>query len=151
MDLYSLALFAHIVGALLLFVILTVEGLSYRIDFEAAPLNRVVGPISLVLILLPGLYMMKAQWGWTGWVVVGIATYALIAALGAFTGISVMRGAMPRRTALMSWLIRIGLAAGVLFDMTVKPGLLVSAIVVVVAAGVAALAIAVAPRNVVPA
>ncbi len=133
--LYSLALFGHIVGALLLFVTLTVEGVSYRAGFDAAPVNRIAGPIAALLILVPGFYMMKAQWGWAGWVVVGIATYVLIAAAGAFTGIRLMRGSMDRRAAFLSWLVRVGMALGVVFDMVVKPDLFPS--VVAVAAGIA--------------
>jgi hypothetical protein len=134
-NLYSIALFAHIVGAILVFVLLTIEGLGLRIGFDYAQLNRVLGPVSAVLILVPGLYMMAAQWGWAGWIVTGIATYALIAGVGAYTGISVMRGRMNRRTAVVSWLVRIGMALGVAFVMTVKPSLVFS--VVAVLAGVA--------------
>jgi hypothetical protein len=131
-ELYSIALFAHIVGAILVFVLLTIEGLGLRFGFGYAQLNRVLGPISALLILLPGLYMMAAQWGWAGWVVTGIATYVLIAGVGAYTGISVMRGRMNRRTAMVSWLVRIGMALGVAFVMTVKPSLVASVAAVLV-------------------
>jgi hypothetical protein len=131
-NLYSIALFAHIVGAILVFVLLTIEGLGLRIGFDYAQLNRVLGPVSAVLILVPGLYMMAAQWGWAGWIVTGIATYALIAGVGAYTGISVMRGRMNRRTAVVSWLVRIGMALAVAFVMTVKPSLVFSVMAVLV-------------------
>ncbi len=134
MNLYDIALFAHIVGALAVFVLLTIEGLGLRFGFPYAAMNRALGPVSALLILVPGLYMMATQWGWAGWVVTGIAAYALIAALGAYTGISVMRARMPARTALVSWLARAGIALGVVFDMTVKPDLLISVIVVLVGA-----------------
>ncbi len=110
MNLYSIALFAHIVGAILVFVLLTIEGLGLRFGFDYAQLNRILGPVSALLILVPGLYMMAAQWGWAGWIVTGIAAYVVIAGVGAYTGISVMRGRMKRRTAVMSWLVRIGMA-----------------------------------------
>jgi hypothetical protein len=135
MDLYSIVLFVHIVGALLLFVLLTVEGAGLRAGFSSAALNRVLGPISAMAILFPGLYMMKAQWGWTGWVVVGIATWVLIAVVGAGTGIAVMRGRLSTRVAAVSWFFRVGMALGVVFDMTVKPNLTVS--VIAIAAGIA--------------
>jgi hypothetical protein len=125
-NLYSIALFAHILGAILVFVLLTIEGLGLRFGFDYAQLNRVLGPVSALLILVPGLYMMAAEWGWAGWVVTGIATYVLIAGVGAYTGISVMRGRMNQRTAVLSWLVRIGMALGVLFVMTVKPSLVLS-------------------------
>jgi hypothetical protein len=138
MSLYSIALFTHIVGAVLLFVVLTVEGLGLRFGFSAAPLNRVAGPISLVAILVPGFYMMASSWGWTGWIVTGITTYAVIAAVGAFTGIRVMQQRMSNGAATISWLARVGMATGVLFDMTLKPNLVVSVAVVLVAAAVGA-------------
>ena len=140
MNLYSVALFAHIVGAILVFVLLTIEGLGLRLGFDYAQLNRVLGPVSALLILGPGLYMMSAQWGWAGWIVTGIASYALIAGAGAYTGISVMRGRMNRSTATVSWLVRIGMAVGVAFVMTVKPSLALSvtAVLVGVALGAAA-------------
>ena len=57
MSLYSIALFVHVVGALLLFALLAVEGYNLRDATGGARLNRILGPISLVAILLPGLYM----------------------------------------------------------------------------------------------
>ena len=51
MDLYSIVLFVHIVGALLLFVLLTVEGVGLRAGFPSAAVNRVLGPISALAIL----------------------------------------------------------------------------------------------------
>jgi len=132
MNLYSFALFAHIVGAILVFVLLTIEGLGLRIGFNYAQLNRVLGPVSALLILVPGLYMMSAEWGWAGWIVTGIASYALIAGAGAYTGISVMRGRMNRSTAVVSWLARIGMTLGVAFVMTVKPSLVLSVVSVLV-------------------
>ena len=135
MNLYSIALFAHIVGAILVFVLLTIEGLGLRFRFDYAQLNRVLGPVSALLILVPGLYMMAAAWGWTGWIVTGITSYVLIAGVGAYTGISVMRGRMNRRTATVSWMVRIGMALGVAFVMTLKPSLLFS-VAAVVAGGV---------------
>ena len=136
MDWYSVALFVHIVGAILVFVLLTIEGLGLRFGFDSAQLNRVLGPFALLAILVPGAYMMRAQWGWSGWAVTGIVAYAAIAGLGAYTGISIMRGRMDRRTATTSWLVRIGMAFAVAFDMTVKPSLLVSMAAVAVGIGV---------------
>ena len=42
MSLYSLALFLHVVGALLLFVTLTVEGVALRLLRRAVPLAAIV-------------------------------------------------------------------------------------------------------------
>ena len=134
MTLYSVALFFHIVGAVLLFVLLTIEGVALRQGFIAARLNRVLGPISALTILVPGLYMVASQWGWKGWIVVGIVAWVLIAVAGAATGISLLAGRLNVRTAALSWSIRVGTALGVLFIMTVKPDATLAAIAVVAGA-----------------
>jgi hypothetical protein len=121
MSVYSIALFLHIVGALVLFALLAIEGFSLRQGIAAARANRVLGPISAVLILVPGLYMTATSWGWRGWILVSLATYLLIAVLGAFTGIRLMTGRLDHRVATVSWLVRVGMALGVVFIMTVKP------------------------------
>src|SRR2546430_15400275 len=130
MNLYSIVLFVHIVGALLLFVLLTVEGVALRVGFPYAPLSRILGPVSALAVLIPGLYMMKVQWGLTGWVASGIVTWVVIAVAGTITGISVMRGAMSNRTATVSWLVRVGMAMAVVFDMTVKPNVTIAVLAV---------------------
>jgi hypothetical protein len=143
MTLYSLALFFHIVGALLLFVLLTIEGVALRQAFLAARLNRVLGPISALTILVPGLYLTVSQWGWKGWIVAGLAAWVLISVGGAATGAGLLAGRLNTRTAAASWLIRVGLALGAVFIMTVKPDLPVAVLAVVVGAalgGVAAFA-----------
>ena len=78
MTLYSIALFLHVVGALLLFVTLTVEGVALLLVRRAATaeaaegaaavlgLNRIVGPLSALGVLIPGLYMTATSWGWRG-------------------------------------------------------------------------------------
>ena len=83
MSLYAIALFVHIVGTLLLFALLTVEGIALRVGISAAPVGRALGPISALAILVPGLYMMATQWGVKGWIAVGITTWVLIAVGGA--------------------------------------------------------------------
>jgi len=160
MSLYSLALFLHVVGALLLFVTLTVEGVALRLLRRAAAaaeatgasgmlrVNRIVGPISAVGVLVPGLYMTATSWGAVAWIVVALISWVLIAALGAFNGIRIL--ALERSLAneggpyalaqlrnpffLESWLARVGIALGIIFLMTVKPGALGAVIAVVIAA-----------------
>jgi len=140
MSLYSIALFVHIAGSLLLFVLLTVEGLALRQGFTAARLNRILGPISALTILVPGFYMTATQWGWKGWIVVGTTAWVLIAVAGAATGISLLAGRLSIRGAAASWSIRVGMALGVVFLMTVKPGLLVAVIAVVAGAALGGIA-----------
>ena len=138
MGLYAIALFAHIVGAVLIFVLLTTEGLGLRLGFPYGRVNQALGPISAALILVPGIYMMSTSWGWTGWIATGIATYALIAVSGAYTGLRVMRHSMSTTSATVSWLTRVGLALSVVFIMTVKPDLPFAIIAVLVGATIGA-------------
>jgi hypothetical protein len=95
--------------------------------------------------------MTATQWGWKGWIAVSIATWVLIAAGGAITGISVMRGRMDMRAATISWLVRIGMALAVVFDMTVKPEALVAVIVILAGAVLGGAASAILPRRPQPA
>jgi hypothetical protein len=134
MSLYSLALFLHIVGALALFALLTIEGVSLRQGTRPPRISRVLGPISGLLVLIPGLYMSATSWGWQGWILVSLVSWLLIAAGGAFTGIRLMRGRLDRQTATVSWLVRIGVVLGVVFVMTVKPIAVVAVAAVVTGA-----------------
>src|SRR5438034_4340367 len=91
---YTIALFLHIVGALGMFVALAFEwvawaGLRRSATVQEARgwlgllgLVRRVGPASLGLILVAGLYMTATVVGWTAWILVGLASFVVIAALG---------------------------------------------------------------------
>jgi hypothetical protein len=158
MTLYSIALFLHVVGALLLFVTLTVEGLALRQLHRAAtaeaaqggaallPLNRIVGPLSALAVLIPGLYMTLTTWGWVAWIVVALVSWLVIAVLGAVNGVRIL--ALERSQALLtgirnpifliSWLTRVGIALGVVFLMTVKPGAAAAVLVTPLAAAAGA-------------
>jgi hypothetical protein len=159
MNLYSIALFLHVVGALLLFVTLTVEGVALRQLSQAATtelargaaallrLNRIVGPLSALGVLVPGLYMTVTSWGWVAWIVVALASWVVIAVLGAVNGIRIL--ALERSSGLLagignpvfltSWLARVGIALGVIFLMTVKPGSVVAVIAILGPAAAGAL------------
>lgn len=147
MTTYSIALFVHIVGALLLFALLTYEGAGLRFGFASANMNRIVGPVSLIAILVPGLYLVANGTGWPAWVSVGFVSWLLIAALGTFTGVQVMRGRMAAPAAAMSWFVRVGIAFGVVFDMTVKPNALTAVLAVALGAAAAAVAATVVSRR----
>ena len=147
MSLYSIALFVHIVGALLLFALLAVEGIALRVGMSAALVGRTLGPISALAILVPGLYMMATQWGVKGWIAVGITTWVLIAVGGAVTGVTVMRGRIGTRAATISWLARVGMALGVVFDMTIKPDVVVAVVAVLVGVVLGVAAALATPRR----
>ena len=68
----------------------------------------------------------------------------------AVTGVSLMRGRVSRRTAAISWMVRVGMALGVVFDMTVKPDAWVAIVAVVVGAALGATAGVAARREVRP-
>ena len=102
MTLYSIALFVHVVGALLLFVTLTVEGVALRLLYLAATpeaagsaaamlrVNRMVGPLSALGVLIPGLYMTATTWGGVAWIVVALVSWLMIAVLGAVNGVRIV-------------------------------------------------------------
>src|SRR5258708_26123863 len=93
-------------------------------------LNRIVGPFSALGVLVPGLYMTATSWGWVAWIVVALVSWALIAVLGAVNGIRILAleqaggllEGIRNPVFLISWLTRVGIALGVIFLMTVKPG-----------------------------
>lgn len=162
MTLYSLALFVHIVGALLLCTAFTVEGIglfhvrrattSAQVrEWEGVTgLGRAFGPASVVTILASGLYMMIASWGWVPWIAVGLFSWILIAVLGAVNGIRlsglVRRAAsdpaaiiaLRSRSFVISWVTRVGIAVGVVFLMTNKPELVWAVLCVLAAAAIGA-------------
>ena len=171
MTWYSVALFVHIIGALLLGTAFTVEGIGvFRLrrattsaqvrEWEGVTgLGRVFGPASVVAILASGLYMMVASWGWVPWIAVGLFAWVLIAVLGAVNGIR-LTGIVGRagrdeaaiialrgRSFVVSWMARVGIAVGVVFLMTNKPGLLWAVLAVLIAAALgAALGVLVSDR-----
>src|SRR5438874_12201941 len=103
MTLYSIALFLHIIGAVSLFVLLTVEGVTLRQGTTGARFNRIFGPVSALFILVPGLYMVASSEGWSGWVEVGLIAWVVIAVIGAITGIGFLRGRVSLRTVAILW------------------------------------------------
>jgi hypothetical protein len=148
-----------------------VEGLALRLLSRAAVaeaakgatamlrLNRVVGPLSALGVLIPGLYMTATSWGWVPWIVVALVSWLVIAVLGAVNGIRIV--ALERSDALLtgirnplfviSWITRLGIAMGVIFLMTVKPGGIAAVLVVLIAAAAgAALGLAVSKRRQMP-
>lgn len=169
MTLYTLALFLHVVGAVLLFVTLTLEGIALRQVRRAttaaelraaasvADLTGRFGPASVVLILVPALYMVVTAWGPTPWVLTALAAWLLIAVFGTVGGVRLALfgraaaaevGPLPPalvarlRDPLLvaSWRVRAAMLLGVLFLMSNKPGALGAPLAIVVAAAIGAAA-----------
>ncbi len=95
MNLYNVALFFHVIGAIgySAGVIITLLGLvALRRAQRIEQVRSIVGliglsdPVAIVsalLILMAGLYMTFTVWGWqTGWINVALVTVVLIATLG---------------------------------------------------------------------
>src|SRR5207237_4734640 len=161
MTVYAVALFLHIVGALGLFAALALEWTAlsgFRRSTTAEQVTdwstiygalRRIGPVSIGLLLVFGLYMMATAWGPTSWIGLGILALVVPAALGAFNGIQITRvlrqnagrmgplssesrNALHRPTFVLSLRLRTALALGVVLIMTVKTDLVTSVAVLVI-------------------
>src|SRR5262245_5281993 len=162
MTAYSIALFLHIVGALALFAAFALEGVALLGMRRAASaeqvrewasiftLQRRIGPASLGVLLLAGLYMTATAWGRQAWTITGLATMFLLPLLGARSGarlaavgraLATERGPLPTAThaqlndpyLIASYQVRLAAALGIVFLMAVKPDLLGSLVTIGVA------------------
>lgn len=112
MNLYSLALFAHVLGVLGLFIGM---GLQWTITLRlrrARTLAQMrewssliagvgkLGPASGALLLVAGIYMMVVSWGLTPWIAVSLAGVLLMMAAG--MGVTARRLKRIQRTAVMA-------------------------------------------------
>lgn len=110
MNLYSVALFAHILGVLGLFIGM---GLQWTITLrlrQARTAAQVrewstlisgagkLGPASGALLLVAGIYMMVVSWGLTPWIVVSLAAMLVMMVLG--MGVTARRLKAIQRAAL---------------------------------------------------
>ncbi len=170
MDLaYVIALFLHISGVLLLFGAIGIETIALRgvrasTTWEQAltwlgamQSLRLAGPLSGLLIFLPGVYMAVTSWSGAAWTGVGFLALLVIAGTGALiTGrrmaligpvVAGARGPLPSavREALrdpalpVSLGFRVALALGVVLIMIAKPAALPALGIAVVAAAAGAL------------
>lgn len=172
MSLYALALFAHLIGVLSLFIGMGLQWVVIIGFRRARTMTQIrlwsgllrpvtmLGPLSAVLILLAGGYMMFTAWGvGTPWIVVSIGAMLLMAALG--MGVTVRKLRVVQRTAMgygfsdvitpklrkhiynpMLWIsahLASGIALGIVFLMTTKPGWLASLLVMAVAMALGAI------------
>jgi hypothetical protein len=170
MNLYNLALFIHILGAFGLVAALAVESIALRGLGAAREVEgarpwlgamrtlRILTPASLAVILVMGLYLMASAWGGKGWILMALAGLVLIGAIGgvltgtrmAKIGPALERASGPLSPDLMRMLrdpalvisltVRMALVVGILFLMSIKPSLLLSLVVLAIAAGLGLLA-----------
>ena len=151
MELYPITLFLHVTGALGLFIGMGMEWITLR-QFcqvttagEALRWKKTFGLLkgiftaSGLLVLLPGLYMVFEQWGWTAWVVCGLILWFALAMFGnVVVGKKIMGtirqlketdGPLPADSIKnlrdpfvhKSLIVRMMLALGIVFTMIVKP------------------------------
>lgn len=153
MTLRSLFVFIHVVSAMGVFGTLAIEGallLRLRRVADAADmldalkgfrLLRVLAPLSLGLTVMSGMYLVRTVWGWrAAWIDVAFASLALAVVAGVTT--SALRVAHLRSAASgglgpstgqdgyardpilsVSFVMRMAIFMGIVFLMTVKPGL----------------------------
>lgn len=167
---YSISLFLHIVGALGLFASLAFEQAGLlnlrRASTNAQArewlslfraLRRIQGPSALVL-LVTGVYMMTTSWrhqAWAGLGLVGMVLMAIIAVATTGRRMKAIGQALPTGDGALSAAlrdrlddpvlrtsasVRVALALGIVFNMSVKPGTsgAVAALVIALGLGVAA-------------
>jgi len=167
MTLYLVALFLHLIGAVLLFVTLGLEGLAIRYLSGAttaeqvrdwgsvAALSGVFGPLSAVTLLVTGLYMVITTWHVVAWIVVAVVGWLFVVVVGTVNGIRLARMAripagetaavadvadrVRQPLLIMSWLATVAVGLGVMFLMSAKPdwGGSVLVLIIALALGVA--------------
>lgn len=163
MNFYTIALFLHIVGALGLFVALSMEWMSLRQLRHATTIEQVreglhtasrvpwLGIVSMVDILIFGVYMMAAAQIGAAWLIVAfwalvvLALIALALTTRRMSAIARMvateqgsvtlalHNAIRHPLLWISMQTRVAIALGIVFLMTVKPDLAGSLLVMGVA------------------
>jgi hypothetical protein len=165
-------LFLHVTSAMGVFAALGIEAAALfqlrraggaadvRTALQAYRLVRPVGALSLLGILVSGIYLATTAWQWRGaWIGMGFVGLLLVAGIGgAATGRRVPRliaaatqageevpprgSRAPQRDPILwaSFQARVAILIGVVYLMTVKPGTRVSLAVMAVAIAVAAVA-----------
>jgi hypothetical protein len=177
MTLYSIALFLHVVGALGLFVAMALEWASLqqlqRVTtveelgkwFKSSGPMRGIGGISMLIILVAGIYMAIVAWGGAQWISVAFISMIVMAGIGGVINSMRMRAIRkgmegqsgPISTDLaraifhpalwMSMLTRVSIGLGIIFLMTVKPALMIALIVMVIAVVLGLTASLIMPGN----
>jgi hypothetical protein len=153
MTLRLLFVFIHVVSAMGVFGTLAIEGallLRLRRVADTADLLdalngfrllRVLAPLSLGLTVMSGMYLVRTVWGWrAAWIDVAFASLALAVVAGVTTTavrVAHLRSAegggfgqstgqagyAPDPILSVSFVMRTAIFTGIVFLMTVKPGL----------------------------
>lgn len=160
--LYTIILFIHVIGALLLFAALGIEWLTF-IRFRNANTYEAAGSwlksflvipklymISMITILLSGIYMTIVVWKDAGWIIIAFLAMILLGFMGArLTGKKMesigkeiingngelpfeLKEKMKDPGLWNSIQTRSAVAIGIIYLMTVKTGLVSSIVVIVI-------------------
>lgn len=152
MNIYSIALFLHIAGALGFFSALAVEWTGLR-QIQNAMLSdqarawmrilagtRRLGMTSMLFSLITGVYMTEIAWRHVAWTIVALGSVILLIVLAITLTrprVAALEKALATEKGMLSqnfqglanhWLLeislktRVALAWGIVFLMTVKPG-----------------------------
>ncbi len=153
MNVYPIALFLHVVGALGFFITLGLEWTSLRQIRGAVTTEQIrealrvykgigrFGMASMLMVLVFGIYMAVAAWGGTAWPAVALGSVVLIILISILLArpqiAAIERALVTEKVPLSStlhhlvndsrlWIsidTRIAVALGIIFLMTVKPGM----------------------------
>jgi hypothetical protein len=164
MTMYSIALFLHIVGALGFFAVLGLEWMSLRQLRRATTAEQVrewlsistsvgrVAMLSMMTLFGSGIYMVVTVWGGIAWVLVSLGSLVVLGIIATrLIGgrMAAIRHDITNETGSLSpalshvlhhpalWIaihIRVAVALGIVFLMTVKPGLIGSLLTIGIAA-----------------
>lgn len=162
MNIYSVMLFLHIAGALGSFVTLGLEWTSLHQIKNAVTSEQVrawisifngtrrFGMVSMVTIVAAGIYLMASAWGSQAWIIVTLGAMVLMVVLiNTFTRprtLAIARAVTDGREEMppivrslandpLLWIsiqTRVAISLGIVFLMTVKPGVGGSLITIVV-------------------
>jgi hypothetical protein len=153
MNYYSITLFLHIVSALGFFIALGLEWTRLRQMRNATTIEQVhasmrfyksvrrLGMASMLTIIITGFYMMASIWGSVAWILVALGSLVLVIAITVVLTrprITAIEPALTSEKGPLSpslrqlathpllWIsiqARVAIALGIVFLMTVKPGL----------------------------
>ena len=140
MNIYSIALFLHIVGALILFAMLGLEWVGLRQIRNAADSEQVhawlgvlngaskAGFPSMFATVITGVYMMATVWKWTAWlsVTVGALILMIVFARVAAPRLKMLGQSLVTGNDLLLWVsvqTRVAIVLGIVFLKIAKPDL----------------------------
>ena len=165
MNMYLIALYLHITGALAMFAGLGIEGIVFKnlknasSPQQAIPwlasmrILRITFGYAAVALLLTGTYLVILSWGWNSWVLTGLVLLVALSGYGSTKGKKIAMSiasllnskdqSIPSEVKkiiadpllMTTYKLKITIALGIIFMMTTKPGWVGS--ILVVAASIA--------------